>query len=1157
MKKAKALNTFSKGMVLDLHPLSVPNDTLTGCLNGTLITYNGNENMLQNDMGNGRVETAFLPEGYIPLGTCSFGGIIYIVSYNPLIKKCQIGSFPSPERNITSEEISQSSQVITNDDFVKDGKIKSYQIKKELLGNKLSPGDQFKVYVTNNALSAFTTDNGVISKGTAYTISDWGNDKNKTIVGYNPKYLSIIPIIVGESGNIVELTDLKWTEVAGKGIESKGYYYIGNTSNIDGIKKDLDEYRTLVNTGYNIFKSKIPGKLALLCRLETIDSFSVTWDATVEDINESSGNHKIDKKATIQFSMEQSSKHSNIQLKYAVLEDYITNQGTYPVIKDESDNTKDPTETSTVPFSSSNISQVPLKATKTYTFPFDIQNPPNPPQVPFRAVTELINAAEIKYNSKNLQQTYHYEITPAMEFGLVDYLKESGSINFSLIGSGVTELSEWRYFKDEQSITLVLGLEVYPEKNKKVHMVKIDFYDINSAGINESEPIETITLDRKSSYSGTFMNTLTLKEGRLKSDSLYLAKINIYYGESSKTQEEIVPRQIYRWLYTTGQWNKEYLEETKEDFNELTLDNVVDIYIKNTPKDSIKSTVCDNYYPTLNSITPKETKALTGAQINIVGYVQKENSYEFKNPLKTNYTINLSLESSKYPDTFIPKYDSSKFTTSFELNTAEITFPELQPISDQEFIEKIDIYKDSHKNAYPTFPTLDLGKQLKKVWEEDIKLKDWFDIKSHSGGTQDGSTFIIPNKSQIDLSIFGMIYSPITGQQKQQTLSLDYQVAPIIYNSETLDLYGFNSSLNMENTGQLDWQDHGEGHRAVADWYQNDTFVEGSSEDWGDSDIWVSSWESFYPSIAKIPSLIFGTGVGLGKLTAENGAYGVTTESGRGLGGSYLIWLEGTDGVWQPLAPSTYGWPLITKEQAEKQVLVLLTQLYVALQETYSQDMYLLNNIIYLPNYLETWRCPFTTTFSQSLEEVIEINGKISLKALKEKVVKFFKGDNDSEYLEFIRNISKSGDSITTLQMFEHVFSIDTSYIYKQYAKQREPYNAIYMYNDGTFEVKNLDVSRNTLLFDSGNHHLSKLSGDNRLYSDGTVKIENNKVILVPSGTKSSRKLCKVLIYDKGVCKLNSDTYATLGTQQIHFDLGSSGNGKGVVGLNPKYSILD
>ena len=86
-----------------------PNNVVTNCLNGTLITYNGNENVLQNDMGNGRVETAYLPEGYVPLGTAELGGIIYIVSYNPLTDKCQIGSFPSPERNITQDELPTSS----------------------------------------------------------------------------------------------------------------------------------------------------------------------------------------------------------------------------------------------------------------------------------------------------------------------------------------------------------------------------------------------------------------------------------------------------------------------------------------------------------------------------------------------------------------------------------------------------------------------------------------------------------------------------------------------------------------------------------------------------------------------------------------------------------------------------------------------------------------------------------------------------------------------------------------------------------------------------------------------------------------------------------------------------------------------------------------
>jgi hypothetical protein len=73
---------------MDFNPLTTPEGSLVNCLNGTYLTFNGNELVLQNDMGNGRVETAKLPSGYIPLGTTELGGIIYIVSYNPLNNKC-------------------------------------------------------------------------------------------------------------------------------------------------------------------------------------------------------------------------------------------------------------------------------------------------------------------------------------------------------------------------------------------------------------------------------------------------------------------------------------------------------------------------------------------------------------------------------------------------------------------------------------------------------------------------------------------------------------------------------------------------------------------------------------------------------------------------------------------------------------------------------------------------------------------------------------------------------------------------------------------------------------------------------------------------------------------------------------------------------------
>lgn len=76
-------------MVADLHPLSTQNKSLTSALNATLITFNGNELVLQNDMGNTKIQDAktgnliTLSDGFIPVGMKEHGGVLYIASHNP------------------------------------------------------------------------------------------------------------------------------------------------------------------------------------------------------------------------------------------------------------------------------------------------------------------------------------------------------------------------------------------------------------------------------------------------------------------------------------------------------------------------------------------------------------------------------------------------------------------------------------------------------------------------------------------------------------------------------------------------------------------------------------------------------------------------------------------------------------------------------------------------------------------------------------------------------------------------------------------------------------------------------------------------------------------------------------------------------------------
>ena len=67
MSKQETVNTFDGGLIMDLNPIVTPNNVLTGALNATSITYDGNEFVLQNDIVNGEVHTARLDKGYIPI----------------------------------------------------------------------------------------------------------------------------------------------------------------------------------------------------------------------------------------------------------------------------------------------------------------------------------------------------------------------------------------------------------------------------------------------------------------------------------------------------------------------------------------------------------------------------------------------------------------------------------------------------------------------------------------------------------------------------------------------------------------------------------------------------------------------------------------------------------------------------------------------------------------------------------------------------------------------------------------------------------------------------------------------------------------------------------------------------------------------------------
>ena len=255
--KKEAINTFGEGLIMDLHPLTTPNNVLTNCLNGTIITYNGNEFVLQNDQGNGEVHTAYLDKGYVPVGMKEHGGIIYVVAHNPITGKGQIGSFPSPQQLYEGEDLNVAPITINFSDFVEvRGSIpfikleyfkqKLFQVNNSEEVKIFHPGDKF-VIVTDTIDSELRQ---AIKKGVV-----------RLRLG-----------VINSSGSI-DYIDEKNLKLYSNGL------WIYENSNLEMV--DIIKSKELIQ----VFSAKSSGALILVVEIKTFDTFNLLRKYSCNDSN--------------------------------------------------------------------------------------------------------------------------------------------------------------------------------------------------------------------------------------------------------------------------------------------------------------------------------------------------------------------------------------------------------------------------------------------------------------------------------------------------------------------------------------------------------------------------------------------------------------------------------------------------------------------------------------------------------------------------------------------------------------------------------------------------------------------------------------------------------------------------------------------------------
>lgn len=619
----QAQNTFNEGMVLDNHPLMTPNTVLTDALNATLVTMNGNEMVLQNDMGNAKVENAKLPPGYIPIGMKEYGGIIYIACYNPLTNKGQIGCFPSPQRQKTATQISEVTPTFKFPDvtYIKEEngeewyRINSLLTKCEIFpkGTIIRSGDKFSVGLP--IANMFGTDN-IDSTGEHY-ISNYDNVENGLVKTPMNRMYTFGVATLDNNGQLRDITNQLKRYKGGQQIQFSnidsdlykfncGYWQNEmSTEDKDGLVSSELMDQTSAQSKLNTYNSKLFGRLFLYAKYNTVQSIEVSVV----------GYKKLDDNDTINNPIYTGKDHSNVELPLVqnqkelqidskiLLLIYVNYKYNCPDGSKtlNSKNLVEPLEGYEYYFDKNDQSiirgiQFIINNNSIYNLPFAIPNNYNKNYnlgygYPlYDKITNIYSFSQVyalplntidKISWAAYPVTYFYD--NGLKFGEIPDENVSGELNPDNINSGKMELNAWRYYVNNDRVLLTWGFESYPRENDTISEVSFSFYDVAYNTLKW----KFFTKERVS-YNGEFNENFDISNFISNSSNYNTSVIpnKLFYVDISwkyNSQE----RHTYRWMLITGLYNPSYYGNSEyptiKDYDSFldcyyTLDNKNYIY---------------------------------------------------------------------------------------------------------------------------------------------------------------------------------------------------------------------------------------------------------------------------------------------------------------------------------------------------------------------------------------------------------------------------------------------------------------------------------------------------------------------------------------------------------------------------------------------------
>lgn len=500
----QAVNTFQKGLNTDSHPMAQSNDRLTDALNATFVTQNGNEIILQNDMGNRRIDNAFLPSGYQPVGMKEYGGIIYVAAYNPITNKSQIGSFPSPERKLSVTDGNFIPVTINNwiEEFINSEKLidKDFILKPLTLltSNKeylsIHPGDKFTVYSDGNL--------------DPNLISNYHNIYNNLVTSPKNKLYTLSIGVLNSQNEFVDITSslARWRHnkiYEFSNNESELYkfnygYFIPKQTDHSGLTLDDQKFsKERESVEANTYSYKLVGPLYLKIQLNHINKFN--YIITGENKN------YLKIRYIVEYNCPDYGETNQEPIdQYAHIDTLTTIQDSFVdlIINNE----------------------IIDKSIEFINSSYNIEK--NTYSVEYVCTYSSSNI----WTNVNDENILHIKLSPKVKYeGNEYYIKDltvEEDIDVSLLNSNTINIKEWRFTNDvsNKKSILTYSFECYPDENAKFSNLQIKFYRVSPKGDISTKPIIKEIFEEI--YSGRNTIELDWNEIGLDTKALYIVKLN-------------------------------------------------------------------------------------------------------------------------------------------------------------------------------------------------------------------------------------------------------------------------------------------------------------------------------------------------------------------------------------------------------------------------------------------------------------------------------------------------------------------------------------------------------------------------------------------------------------------------------------------------------